>query len=177
LPDPQRISPKLFRHSNDFPSPPHPPLSPGRCEKIKPMMHTASLVVQGTAKICRPKSAGCSYLQWVPLSSAKERWQIRGNPGNYNMISICRCKSSVPRGQRRNLCLFWPGNFCRPLDMVPPANFHSPGFFHSFPGKGEWVLGCGWRLCDLTTSPCPPCTLRAWPQRGFVGRLRRQYTG
>jgi hypothetical protein len=32
-------------------------------------------------------------------------------------------------------CLFWPANFCRPLDMVTLSNFPSAGFFQTFQGR------------------------------------------
>jgi hypothetical protein len=58
----------------------------------------------------------------------------------YNIIFVSprsrEARDSVHRGPRKNQCLFWQVNFCRPLDMVSLPISPSPEFFYSF-GEGE----------------------------------------
>ena len=67
------------------------------------------------------------------------------------MISICPPRHEfIPRGQRRNQCLFWQANFCRPLDMGPLSIPRSPEFFHSFRGTEGDLLRDALKKSPLT---------------------------
>ena len=115
-------------------------------------MHTASLVVQGRAKICRPKSAGGSYLQWVHLSSAKQRRQIRGNPSNHiHDFHLPLQKFSTPRAKKESGPLL-AGKFLPSPGHGTAPQFPSPRIFSQLQG-GEG--GFSWRAW-FRNPPRPP---------------------
>jgi hypothetical protein len=146
-------------------------LKKGRCEKIQIKKATASVVVQGAGKICLPKSAGHLLPPMGSPEFAKERPQTRVTLSKYNMIFIWAGMSLVPRGQRRNHCLFWQANFSRPLDTVPLPISRSLNFFTASGGLRGISGG------SLFALRIHPFFLRKSASQFFYSRLSRNTPG